>query len=709
MARFVNPYTFVPHVPEPQRARPAGHDAMGTDHLSGVLKITLTARTPLLIGGFSRQAPDGAKGGQQNDVPRRTDGTVMVPGSGLMGAVRSVHEALAGGCLRVLDTERVPVHRHPANTSETRDLLLAVVTQVNADGRATRVALCDEWTWIAKELLPRSEDRLSRTGDQLQYRSEEGKPQPPPAAALAGTGARRVLLARDDRHPQGVRPGGIVRVGELGTVVGECWVLLVTDTNARSAERPAYFAAGRIGPDAASCGVPVETWESYQAVVAGADDLRPARLVKAGFADGEEPAWGSAGAEYEDVWWPPQDTEGGGNQRRPVAQRLRARTYLHVGQPVWVRISDDSRDVTEIRVSQLWRYQGAGPVGERAGSAGPCTDPERLCWSCRVFGSANTETRGAADLAVQNSYRGHVRVDDLLAAGDVQPLVWHLAPLASPRPSAGQFYLDHQAVPPARRVARKDTRPAATWGSEADTPGLRPVRGRKFYWRTSDPTREPFPRGRYRDHQSGELGSQVALIPAGTVFTGRVCFDNLSPADFGSLLAALDPRLLAGADSAEWAGVVTSVGGGKPFGFGAVTIDVEPLSLRTAQARYLGEATEPPGVPDAVSTFRSRVPQPVSATWQALRHALTFGFVSDDLVWYPPGPDGAKGSEDFDKSFEFFPRTVGLELKDKIRDLVELPDAAAPPGAQVLDSRAGERRKEQEAREQGRGRRDRRE
>ena len=84
----------------------------------------------------------------------------------------------------------------------------------------------------------------------------------------------------------------------------------------------------------------------------------------------------------------------------------------------------------------------------------------------------------------------------------------------------------------------------------------------------------------------------------------------------------------------------------------------------------------------------------MSATWQALRHALTFGFVSDDLVWYPPGPDGAKGSEDFDKSFEFFPSTVGLELKDKIRDLVELPDAAASPGAQVLDSRAGERRKE---------------
>jgi hypothetical protein len=247
MARFVNPYTFVPHVPEPQRTRPAGHEAMRADQLSGVLKVTLRARTPLLIGGFSRQRPGGTK---QHDVPRRADGTVMVPGSGLMGAVRSVHEALAGGCLRVLDTGRVPVHRHPANTSETRDLRLAVVTQVGASGRATRVGLCDEWTWIPRELLPRSQDRLPRTGDQLQFRTPEGKPEPPPADALTGAGARTVLLAKSEKHPQGANPGSIVRAGELGAMAGECWVLLVTDTNARAPERPAYFAAGRIGPGA---------------------------------------------------------------------------------------------------------------------------------------------------------------------------------------------------------------------------------------------------------------------------------------------------------------------------------------------------------------------------------------------------------------------------------------------------------------------------
>jgi len=71
-----------------------------------------------------------------------------------------------------------------------------------------------------------------------------------------------------------------------------------------------------------------------------------------------------------------------------------------------VRISEDDQDVTEIRLSQLWRYQSQGPVRERVGSAGPCTEPTDLCWSCRVFGSADTKGRDADDLAVQNSYPG---------------------------------------------------------------------------------------------------------------------------------------------------------------------------------------------------------------------------------------------------------------------------------------------------------------
>ncbi len=365
-----------------------------------------------------------------------------------------------------------------------------------------------------------------------------------------------------------------------------------------------------------------------------------------------------------------------------------------MGQPVWVRVADGK--VAEIRLSLYWRHLGGMTVGERLGEAQPCTDPGNLCWSCRMFGSADTGGRTEADIAEQHSYRGHVRIDDLLATGPVQPVTWHLAPLASPKPGAGQFYLDNSAVPGSARIAKKDTEPAANWGSIADEQRTRPLRGRKFYWRTdtaADPSAAKPERGRRRPHQSEAMSDKVSLIPAGTSFTGRVTFDNLDTAEYGSLLAALDPRLLGGTGTGEssWGGSVTSVGGGKPFGFGSVTIDVERDSLQTAAQRYLGEpGPQPPGDAEAVEAFLDAAPEAARVSWPALRHALEFGFIDDAKVWYPPG-SGNRGEADYDKSFEFFSHTTGLRMQgDRYRDLVVLPDAAESAARQELDSASGE-------------------
>jgi CRISPR-associated protein (TIGR03986 family) len=706
MAVFVNPYTFVPHVISPERYPPAGHAAMGTDRFSGVLEVTLTARTPLLVGGFPPGgAPEGIK-----DLPRRKDGTVMIPGSGLMGAVRSLHEALVGSCLRIVDTDWVPVHRHPATTEETKDLQLAVVRDVDDKGRAKSVAVCDDRMRIPKELLPGvtgNEDGLPQTGDQLRYSSSKRQ-------------QGNALRVRTAEHPDWTGPEDLTRIQRMGPVSEDCWVLLVTDTNARPVPKdkkgmkrsPVHFWAGRIGPEAPAYAIPDDTWEDYRKTVEGADDLRRASLIKAGAPEGEEPAWRPGSAEYADVWWPPQEEPRGAQadqsskERQKIGRRLRARSYLHPGQPIWVKVTGST--VTEIRLSLLWRYPGAGTVGERLGDAKPCTEPDHLCWSCRIFGSADTEGREETDLAVQNSYRGHVRVDDLLAKGQVKSIPWKLAPLASPRPSAGQFYLDNSAVPQNNRIAKKDTRPAVTWGSVADNPEHpRPVRGRKFYWRTetqADPSNPNPVRSRHRGHQSDTLSSTVSLIPAGTVFEGRVTFDNLDAAEYGSLLAALDPRMLRLAGESGWDETVTSVGGGKPFGFGSVTIDVKRVLMQTAGQRYLGETGQDiPDDAETVKAFRAKVPDQDRAQWTALRNAITFGFVDDAKVWYPPG-GGDRGSEDYDKSFEFFAHTTGLRLADGYRDLLVLPDAALPADKQALDSAAGEHRQRQREPEARRGR-----
>lgn len=705
MAEFVNPYTFVPHAPVPERKVPAGHAIMDADRFSGVLKVTLTAKTPLLVGGFT---PDGKE--EKAVLPRRKDpaGAVMIPGSGLMGAVRSVHEALAGGCMRVLDLNRAPVHRHPANEKETELLRLAVVTRIGASGQAEEVRLCDRWYWVPAELLPGDGcGQPVRTGDQVQYERKPGETGDFPSKAVGGGRKRRLVRGYDaEKYPEGLTPGDIVRLRGMAPVSGDCKVVLVTSTNARGSE-PVYFAVGDIGPDSPSMTVPESTWGLYLRTVDGADDLRPEVLAKkAGVKDGKRPVW-TAGMtpEYADVWWPPrpeeenqgQEGERGDTQARLIGKRLYHREYFHVGQPVWVAVLGNK--VTEIRLSQLWRYEGSFPVGERlgdpSGQAKGCTDWRDLCWSCRIFGSADTEGRGANELAEQNSYRGHVRIDDLLADRDVRPIEWDLAPLASPKPSAGQFYLDNKNRP---GLAEQNTRPMATWGSEADKTDPRPIRGRKFYWRTdtkADPDASEPQRGKAREHQAGKaLSKKVELIPAETVFTGRITFDNLSSEDYGSLLAALNPRCLGTVHERGWEQSVLSVGGGKPFGFGSVEIEVESVSVQGARERYLGESGngQVPEPDEAVRAFLEAVPPDVKLnTWPALRHALEFGFVNDEDVWYPPG-DGQRGDEGYDKSFEFFALTNGLRYSEGHGDrhLVRLPDAARGRAQQKITSPAGQ-------------------
>lgn len=695
MAQFVNPYTFVPLGASVERHAPSGHAQLARGNLSGFLAITLTARTPLLIGGY------GSK--EKPELPRRaSDEKVIIPGSGLMGAVRSLHETFVGGCMRVLDTGFVPAHRHPASTSVTRDLRLAVVSDVK-NGQATRVALCDDWIWVSAWLLPWTDGEPPRTGDQLQYQPTPGTESPLPTDALSGVATRRLLR---ENSRDGIAPGSLAAIRRMGPVTEDCWVLLVTDTGARDSRRPVYFACGRMGPGRRSWDVPQKTWDAYLAAVAGADDLRPESLKHARVGDTEPPWDDPANPRYLKVW-PPGSESPANAEKEPIGQRLPARTYLYEGQPVWVRVDPLNNAVTEIRLSQFWRYTAGPPVGERVGEATPCTDLN-LCWSCRLFGSADTEGREEDEVAVQNSYRGHIRIDDLVAQGDVESLTWRLAPLASPKPSAGQFYLDNSA-PGRQRLADRDTPAAATWGSVTDERAPRPIRGRKYYWRTEvkGPATGQYSRWKRRGHQSEKMSGDAALIPAGTVFRGRVAFDNISLADLGSLLVALDPRLLGRAGDADrarhgaasrqeptaWDHVVTSVGGGKPFGFGAVRIDVgfgedndKKLTAQTAAERYLGAPPSPIDLASAVREFRAVVPSAARGTWPAALNALTFGYIPDELVWYPPGGE-QKGTQDYDKSFEFFAISNGLRLAGEVRELVVLPDATAAPEHQVLESR----------------------
>ncbi|MFC0438070.1 hypothetical protein [Kutzneria buriramensis] len=237
--------------------------------------------------------------------------------------------------------------------------------------------------------------------------------------------AQPVGLCSGDRLQVGFDPAGKARTARVDPH-GE-WIVVISDAGARNPVFPYWAAIGKLGTDTRV--VSASVWAVFRNAVAGADDLRPARLARVPQTQ-----------RFTDVAYThtPKD---GPPRTVTVGRRCLARETVHIGQPLWV-LRDSNGEVTQLRLSRIWRAPGQYPVSARVGAHAPCWDPAELCPSCRLFGTA--DTRGEQQdkgLALQRGYRGHVRVGDAVAAPGTGTIEVTLPPASSPRPGAGQFYL----------------------------------------------------------------------------------------------------------------------------------------------------------------------------------------------------------------------------------------------------------------------------
>jgi len=628
--RFVNPYTFVPFPETVARCAPAGHHLLGIDRLSGNFTVTWRFTTPF-------QAPQGASGTVR----------LRLPGSSVKGAVRSVHETLAGGCLRVFDERFVPSYRDiPAVPSG--DWTLALVSKSTKDGQALVVQLCDEVVWADARQLRRACGGSLSTGSRVTVRDED-------VPAAPNSLGRKEL-------------GVDTPIGRGGD-----WVVLVTSRGTRTVEKKTYLlACGKLGPRTAE--VTDAAWVVFRIAAAGADDRR--RSLREQLGDDAR--------DHR----PMRDVVFGSE---PIGRCRVTTGWLWPGDIVWVRTAFDGGQwrADELRLAAIWRHPGwpggADPQeGQERWQAGsrvpedlrPCSDPVWLCPTCRVFGSADQQARDRADPAQQRAYAGHVRFGDACSAEPVKLTMIRRAPMGAPRPGAGQFYL---AVGDRRQAAARERRPTREWGSDPEATEPRRLRGRKFYWH-ADPTTQDPPRHVARPHQEAKnLATDQWIASAGTALSQRITFDNLSPAELGSLLAAFEPQRVLGQHASGE--LRLHLGGGKPLGLGSCAAVVSGLRVWSAASRYGGGSEVISDGDGYVAQFAGACPEDVRGTWPALAAVLGEDSVDAGHVWYPPGAywgDRADGLQRFDEPFAFFTGTSGMFLQAKApRAIVPLP----APGA----------------------------
>lgn len=682
--RFVNPYAFVP-LPGAVVRRPwLGHlSSGGAERYTGTITATWTLKTRFLL--LQNAVEEGWLG---------DDRVLRIPGSALKGAVRSLHEAMFNGCLRVVHEDYTPAYREPAHSfDQPQDWRLAIVT-ASEHGKPTefQVTKAHSTEWVEARALQQAWPGrdLPASGDIVHIHG------PRTDANLGRTEIRSVssvgLVRRANDRSQAC---GAFPTGRI---------FLVTDTAARKVTRQdrslanCFWATGELSHELVRFDPVREdagAWAAFEDACRGSNDRRlleqpgnPLNLT------GENANW-RINASYAPVSWPPQ-RPGSNDTSKQRARRTRQSGFLFRGDVVWVRYRGDG--VEEIRLAQIWRKAGSGSVGDRIGDAGPCPREadghHTVCLSCATFGSATTGERGKGERGrgEQSSYAGHVRFSSAVSKGTAETKEVVLAPMGSPNPGAGAFYLRLNASPPAQLA--QDEIPSH-WGVAEQ--GYRPIAGRKFYWHSDADeqakhwSRENRVRGvpRYEDLgvRQSKMSRKARLVEPGLTIEATIGVDQLDQVGVDALLAALDPaRLLHLTQHHRSNGPTYAVhlGGGKPFGLGSATVQLD-VDLTSSRGRY---AERQP----SSTTWQDLGTEPGRARLRALlERAGSFGAnlellaVLLDLkglgdyevvVSYPPGASWREfGGQQFRQSYEFFQETNGQQLARSRREWLTLPQA----------------------------------
>ena len=650
---FINPYTFVPLPDKVKRDKPHGHARAVEGGLTGYLDVEFVFRSPLMMPVDWKTAEETTATGT------RIEERVTVPGSSVRGAVRSLFEVISSSCLSIIDPDYRPAHR--ASLEMRPDKRLAVVDEVDSDGRVISVLPTSRVVWIRAEALwrlfggavgLRSGVRISLDEKAIYEQSFGGSKGKP--------------VKREQLKPE----------GEPTLKKGGDWVVHVADAGAKG-NHPAdriHVAVGKL--DATPIRLGEKTWEDYRELCRYSAD------VTAGGLAPSAPAW-----DAKD--WPEVLVRH--RSGTTIGKRRKSDGALAPGDSVWIttRSEGGERVVAGLTMSSSWRELGKGPIRDRLpdDSLLPCCDPDELCPACATFGFIEARAEGQRrDQAEHNAYASHLRFGAFETDAPVSLRLVLPPPTRSPRPSAGAFYLEHPTAEGENREAgvAELGKPASRWGGQLDSPRMRRIAGRKFYWHGQEPEdTTPTPRQVRRAHypEEGapdcqETGRWITEEPP--VLKGRIHFENIDARQLGFLMLALEPRELAERAGATVNGeLAIHLGGGKGLGFGTAVGRITATCVQDAAGRYRAGAGRAEVDPCGAAM---QVIDPEAPWITGLVKALGTESVPADRIWYPTtGNFTQRGSDaeqkEFDKSFEYYARFSGGKNKEtRMRTLPRIDD-----------------------------------
>jgi len=557
---FVNPYNFVPLIGNVSR-RPADSHELWKGH-SGRIRCLLKLKTPFFFPD-SEQQEKNADGHEWLYLLRNSENHAIIPGSELKGAFSNVAEALANGCVRIFDDALHFGYRPPPNkflNIKRRQKVweAGIVKRLPTRDKPGKIARCQ----VAKVRFRKPVKKRSWQDDVKD--------------ALNGEQLDLKVVGR------GFLPWAKRGDTSGNTSAGHMKITDVPDVKKYKAAKKSQRWFFDEDPEDKWFGFTPKVAENYNAVHATGFQMdardNSFRIIRT--------------VDEEKVlhkWALPED-----DPKQGIGGLRPHRKPLSVGDLVYCVLStpfDEMED--EERETDAVKMLLAAEVGRVRYQHGvadglpeqfkPCSDIEKLCPVCRLWGYVMPD-KEQKQYEEEKNLQGFIRFSTAhtvspLKKTDIEANVT-LSPLAQPHASAMSFYLQEPNNP----------HKAGSYGKQNEISRPFSLRGRKFYWHQE-------PKGQWsdtRDNGQPKQDSQnktVELLKEGTTFTFTVEFDNLSDADLGLLLLTLQPSLL-GEENVSSIQLYHHLGMGKPLGLGSAGVVVDKLTLINRALRYQSLAAD---------------------------------------------------------------------------------------------------------------------
>jgi CRISPR-associated protein (TIGR03986 family) len=557
------PYNFVPlsdRVVTPCWAAKVSHDVPFHDGVCGEIGFTLTARSPLLVGGT--QIP--AKGKDPGEVHFfRTPAGFAIPGSSLKGMIRAVLEIATFSRMAMVDDKRYGL----------RDISGIYVK----DSYASRVR-----------------DRVRAGFLRL---SQKGGPEIIPC--------RMARLSHHDIERWWRVPAPIFTQGSSVQQKYERWIELCHAQKIDDPLRPTIdFAEHRVtatlveGRVTAVGSGPIEGFPVFTGQIS--DSRKPGGKYRdfvfhsreaLGFAlhDADPAAWRDFlfihGDEEDNqaMSWPGHWKRRFWNREEVPVFYIRSASRVQLGLAYMPKLAGD------FSIHDMIRHTHEHHTNET-----------KADFATLIFGHTGERSD---EPTPENTLKGRVWIEPAVAQGDPKPTRQPNAILSSPKPTYFPNYVCQPARGPEWRLSGATTQ-YATYLEADQHPDPR-IRGWKRYPpRPDEEVEVQAPQGEDQ-RNNPKIQTRLNPLPKDTSFVGRLVFHNLKPEELGALLWCLD----FGGRSVCRHGL----GLGKPFGFGQVSLTVDEVRTHLDPNDPAGQA---PSIRGCVERFIASMTEALGTPWE---------------------------------------------------------------------------------------------